>query len=612
MKKPFNVNDWLPEEKKAAGKPEGQASAGPSATASELANLEKAVAALEASEIDITASYAHWRDIGFALAELGETGRDYFHRVSRKHPSYDPAECDKQFQRCLNSKGSGITLATFYHYLKQAGIELPRNSSSSYPAGRTSAREDNSSTGNRGGGGNVPPKDPQEQGEDDEFPEQEKMPVFPQSIYEKLPYFLQKVTATCDSPEERDIMLLGSLTVLSSSLTNFFGLYDGREVRPNLYLFITAAASAGKGRLSLCRRLVQPIHRSLREEARAMKQQYDADLAEYNSTKDKAAEKPKMPQERMLFIPANSSSTGMFQLLADNQGKGLIFETEGDTLSQVFKADYSNYSDGLRKAWHHETISYYRRTDREYVDIEAPCLSTLLTGTPKQVATLIPSTENGLFSRFLFYYMNFELVWKRVFEKSRSRGITEHYDKLGQEFFDFYKKLQTAGEIEVELTDAQIERFYTYFSRIQLRYFSLFNEEYVATIRRLGLIFFRLVMLLTACRQVYAPVLPKKVQCSDEDYDLVLQLVMVLLSHSTNIYHRLPQDTRQPLRKNIREKFLDALPQLFDRKQYMKIAYDLRINPKTAEKYIGIFVKRGLLFKDRYNEYNFPEGRTAG
>ena len=339
-----------------------------------------------------------------------------------------------------------------------------------------------------------------------------------------------------------------------------------------------------------------------------MKQQFETDLAEFNAAKDKSMERPVRPPEKMLFIPANSSSTGMFQLLSDNDGQGLIFETEGDTLTQVFKNEYSNYSDAYRKAWHHEVISYYRRTDREYVDIESPCLSTVLTGTPKQVSSLIPSAENGLFSRFLFYYMNFDPVWKKVFDKKRSHGITEHYDQLGQAFQVFHSKLLKAGEVEVELSEEQIERFYSYFTRTQLKYYSLFNEEYVATVRRLGLIFFRLVMLITATRYINAPELPKKLLCRDEDYELVHAMVCVLIKHSTRIYYRLPLEPKAPVRKNIREKFMDALPRMFNRQEYLEIGYRLRLPPKTAEKYVGIFVKTGVLEKVRYNEYSFPEG----
>ena len=55
----------------------------------------------------------------------------------------------------------------------------------------------------------------------------------------------------------------------------------------------------------------------------------------------------------MLIIPANNSSTGLFLNLNDNQGVGLLFETEGDTLAQTFKSEHGNYSDGFRKAFHH-------------------------------------------------------------------------------------------------------------------------------------------------------------------------------------------------------------------------------------------------------------------
>ena len=141
------------------------------------------------------------------------------------------------------------------------------------------------------------------------------------------------------------------------------------------------------------------------------------DMAEYHGNKKKQPdiEKPIEPLIQLLFIPANSSASGAFQLLNDNQGKELTFETEGDTLANTFKSDFGNYSDGFRKAFHHEKINYYRKTDREYVDLESPCLSTVLSGTPKQVLNLIPSSEDGLFSRFMFYYMNMQPVWTNVF-----------------------------------------------------------------------------------------------------------------------------------------------------------------------------------------------------
>jgi len=81
---------------------------------------------------------------------------------------------------------------------------------------------------------------------------------------------------------------------------------------------------------------------------------------------NKNNEPPQEPPLKTLLIPANSSATSVYQVLNDNQGVGLMFETEGDTLANTFKSDYGNFSDGFRKAFHHEMISYTRRKDREF------------------------------------------------------------------------------------------------------------------------------------------------------------------------------------------------------------------------------------------------------
>lgn len=39
----------------------------------------------------------------------------------------------------------------------------------------------------------------------------------------------------------------------------------------------------------------------------------------------------------------------------------------------------------------------------------------LISSTPRQILLLIPDAENGLFSRFIFYYMNVRLEWLNVF-----------------------------------------------------------------------------------------------------------------------------------------------------------------------------------------------------
>lgn len=118
--------------------------------------------------------------------------------------------------------------------------------------------------------------------------------------------------------------------------------------------------------------LVAPINAELRAAARQQ-------LADSDSSKEK--DTPMLA----LIIPANSSASAFIKTLAYNNSTGLMFETEGDTLSQILKSDYGNYSDTLRKAFHHEPVSLCRRKDREFLEVDCPKLSVVLAGTPGQV-----------------------------------------------------------------------------------------------------------------------------------------------------------------------------------------------------------------------------------
>ncbi len=575
MTKIFNPKDWLavPEQKEVPKKPINN-----NPTTVVANDIESYVSALEQSGIDITDTYEKWRDIGFAVSEeYGEAGRDYYHRISRNYSGYDHKECDEQYNKCLQAKGHGISIGTLYHHLHQVGIK------------------------------------PQQQQQVVEVLQQSEevkqpLPTIPTTVYNNIPTFLQQVVQPSSSNEERDILLLGALTAFSACFPKLFGVYDQRKVFSNLYLFVTAPASAGKGRLNQIKNLVNPVHKQKREQSKTLKQQHQVEMATYNMNKGKSEtmEKPSKPPERMLFIPANNSVTGVYQLISDNEGRGLIFETEGDTLAQAFKSDYGNYSDGFRKAFHHETISYYRRTDREYVDIERPCLSTVLSGTPKQIQALVPSAENGLFSRFMFYYMNIKPTWKNVFQTDTTNGLDEYYDQLGKEFFGLYKTLKNNPDIEVRLTTQQQQKFNVFFEKLQTKYLNLQPDDYIATVRRLGLIAFRIIMLFSVFRIMEDGDVNQVRYCEDIDFENTLEMISVLVKHSSKVFNDLPIEQKEVKRANRKERFLEALPYQFSRQDYLNIADKNKIPHKTAEGYITKFVDAGLIHREAHNNYTNP------
>jgi hypothetical protein len=88
-------------------------------------DIETITQRIETTATDIAPTYADWRDLGFALADaLGESGRNYYHRLSRFYSGYTENETNKQYDNCLKAHGHGVTIKTLYHLAKTAGVDI--------------------------------------------------------------------------------------------------------------------------------------------------------------------------------------------------------------------------------------------------------------------------------------------------------------------------------------------------------------------------------------------------------------------------------------------------------------------------------------------------------
>lgn len=91
--------------------------------------IEQITGIIEDEHLDITTDYDRWWRLAFALhAELGDEGREYYHRISRFYEGYRPDECNKQFDYATANNDFRITLGTIIHYAKEHGIILPKYS----------------------------------------------------------------------------------------------------------------------------------------------------------------------------------------------------------------------------------------------------------------------------------------------------------------------------------------------------------------------------------------------------------------------------------------------------------------------------------------------------
>lgn len=609
----FNPQEWLtkPEPSPIQHKAPVQGGAQSGSLADDI---ETVIQRIESARIDITSGYDNWRDLGFALVDaLGENGRDPFHRISRFNPDYDEHECDKQYDKCLRAHGTGVSYRTFFQKAKDYGISV---STSTYAKSAISAISAKSAYGRRNDESmsksaldeNAEIADSAEMAD---LEEDEPLPTFSQQVRGQLPELLAKIDEIRKSDADADILILGALTVISAAMPHIYGVYDQRIVYPNLFLFVTAPASSGKGRLSLCRYLVEPIHDNLRELNKEEESEYKRKLAEYNAAGKKKVnmDKPEEPPLRMLFIPANSSATAVYQVLHDNDERGLMFETEGDTLANTFGSDYGNYSDGFRKAFHHETISYVRRKDREYANIKSPKLSTLLTGTPRQILNLISDAENGLFSRFAFYYLNPQMTWNNVFSDNSGTTLEEYFQDLGKDYTEFYTILRDNKDLKFSFTIEQKDDFNATFEGLQNKYVPLCGDEFVASVRRLGVIMFRIAMCISVLRIMEDGNFSDDIICLDQNYLVAKTIITVLIQHNAKVFNELPKSTpifnpaKNGEKTKLHQAFFDALPPEFDRKTYSAIAEQMGLNPKSIDRTVRKWCDDGKLENVAHGQY---------
>ena len=390
------------------------------------------------------------------------------------------------------------------------------------------------------------------------------IPNFAFEVKDKLPQILQSVVNHSASSGEADMMLMGAITTLSASLPNVYGIYDQSRVFPNLYLFVNAKASAGKGRLNMCKGLIKPI------------------IQEQLAVSD----------AQSLILPANSSATAIYKQLALNNGHGLIFETEADTLNIAMRNSFGNFSDGLRKAFHHEPISYLRRKENERIEIREPHLSVVLSGTPKQCHKLIPSAENGLFSRFAILHLESNNAWSDVFS-SKYESNTMAYSLLANRIYELYKRLRCLEQpIEFKFTNKQKTLFNQYFNGIQE---SLINDDnFTASIRRMGVITYRIAMILNALNLENCKYLPATITCTNKTFDAALTIAKSLLQHAMQFYSSLPEGAEASKQHSLKEKqkadLLQMMPNEFSRKELVNIGKTLNISIRTTDTYLREFI----------------------
>lgn len=604
------------------------------APADELAKALAVGDELMARGANIAESYDDYLRLGFALAQgLGPDGRELYHRLCSQSTKYREGDCEKKWQQCLKTSNGSITLATYYQMASQAGVDLSaisRKFVPSVPSCHGSAQQ-----GNDGGRGSASVnyysdnqfvKQPNNSSSMQQEPSTKDLgtmaqvaqtpseqeagflvgPTFSDKLNsDNLPPLLLDAMMTQDTMEGRDMVILAMLTLASGFMHNVKAVYDKRVVYPPFYLFVVAPTGADKGMLPACLALVEPVVNEIRSANEAERSQYKAEKAQYDALdrKQKAtATEPEEPPFRSAIIPVNASATAFYQDLAANGGWGAVFETEADTMTQTIKQDYGDYTSGLRKAFHHESIEYSRRKDNEHVYIAEPKLSALITCTPGQVPLMLSpqNTENGLANRFLFYLQAGRHQWRNVFEDCE-KTLKEQLAPLGQLFLQLYHEMEAkeAGKLVFTFNEEQKQSFNGFFAPLYNEQTGLFGNDLDAFVKRLGLVTFRIAMVLTLLRRAsqqpcFSP-LDEPLVCTDTDFQTAITIADCLINHTVQVYSHLLPHNQVIMSNNGRAMtqpelaFWQALPREFTTAEFVETAQSMGIPERTAKRYVGNF-----------------------
>ena len=400
--------------------------------------------------------------------------------------------------------------------------------------------------------------------------------------------------------------------------------YGGKYQYPCMQCFVIAPSASGKSILSYIRLLVEPLHDQIRAEVAAQMKVYKKEKAAYEAMgKERAkVEAPQMPANRMFLISGNNTGTGILQNIMDSEGTGLICEAEADTLSTAIGSDYGHWSDTLRKAFDHDRLSYNRRTEQEYREVKKSFLSVLISGTPSQVKTFIPTTEDGSFSRQMYYYLHGIWKWVSQFTEDKT-DLEEIFTVMGLEWKEKLDIIKAHGIHTLRLTMEQKEEFDALFSHLFTRSSIANGKEMYSFVARLAVNLCRIMAEVAVLRVLENPkpyqlkaspvptftpdkeiptdnisdgIIPRwNVTITPEDFKAVLALAEPLYCHATHILSFLPAVETSHRSNADRDFLFEQLGEEFTRAQLVEQAVNMGVKENTALAWLKRLTKRGVL-----------------
>ena len=394
--------------------------------------------------------------------------------------------------------------------------------------------------------------------------EQDDLRIVEHLDMQNLPTILQNMLSLASTPEEQDILLMSTLTAASACVPKLYFRYGptGKRYYANLQAFILAASASGKGIANQALEMVRVV---------------DAN--------------------HPMLIAGDSTLAAWYMSLEEQGGRGYMHESEGSVITDIWKTAAANYNTALRKAAEHEAISRNRCYGSS--EIRCPKLSMLLTGTFNQYKALVPSVENGYFSRLLALVIRETHPFDKRYV-SATGGQSVIPKQAGNQLLKIYESLMQKPEQEWSLTDAQKERLGEHLETEYATLISLLGDNFHSVVVRMAVQIERIAMVLTAMRMSgLNPDAMDKVYCTDEDYETAEEIGNKLLLHMAAAYRMIDGESQElvpeikPLDQ--RKVLFEQLPEEYETKTLIDEGRTQGVSRNTTLRWNDKWIAEGLV-----------------
>lgn len=206
------------------------------------------------------------------------------------------------------------------------------------------------------------------------------------------------------------------------------------------------------------------------------------------------------------------------------------------------------------------------------------------------------SVQDGLFSRCLFYSFNAAPIWKTTYTSSLSRSNKEVFEDYSAALCNKFKSNVAQ---KFAMTKEQGLKLDNTFRELLIHNTALYDEDAGGTIKRLGLMCYKIAMTLSAIRSDDTEII-----CSEEDFNTALYLVKeVYLIHAINMLNRISKTSKKLNTTQTSLYNWIETKKVFKRAEISEQAQLLGLKDRTLSDILKRFIKLELIEKVSHGVY---------